>query len=92
MLRPAESREKETENAVISQTSRNMPGRFGKMNDENKKGFGLNQNPSFLFLFPSLALPRSGIMGIFSDYYEPPQKRFDKQSSKNVPTRVAVNN
>jgi len=55
-----------------------------------KKGFGVNQNPLFLLLFPSLALPRSGTMGIFSDYFESPQKRFEIKSSKSMPTRKNV--
>ncbi len=50
--------------------------RFSLFNAQLKKGFGVNQNPFILFLFPSTVLPVSGSMSIFSGHpFEPPQKR-----------------
>ena len=48
------------------------------MSDELKikRALVLTKTPFVSLFFPSLALPRSGTMGIFSDYDEPPQKRF----------------
>ena len=44
----------------------------------NKKGFGVDQNPLSVFLFPSPALPGSGDLGMFSDFI------FETTPSKDI--------